>query len=358
MNALGQIFKVTSFGESHGEAVGCVIEGCPAGLHIDLDRIKRQLKRRSTAQSEFSSSRKEEDQIEWISGVYEGRTLGSPITILIRNTNAQSSDYDHLKNVFRPGHADFTNEMKYGFRDHRGGGRSSIRITAPMVVAGELALQLIQTYYPVEVIAFVSGIGKAQLEHDSDTDLSIIDENPFRCPSPGLWKRFEHEVKDALQHGDTLGGRITCRIRHLPIGIGEPLFGKLHAVLAHAMFSINTVRGVEFGDGFTLSEKRGSEVKDEFISGVQGIQTETNHNSGIQGGISNGMPIEYHVAFKPISSIQQIQNTVDKEGNPTELLIRGRHDVCAVPRAVPIVEAYTQIVLADLILLSRFNQCS
>lgn len=358
MNSLGQHFKVTSFGESHGPAVGCVIEGCPAGLNIQEDSIYEQLKRRRTAQSDFTSSRKEDDRIEWLSGIYEGITLGSPITCIIRNTNAHSSDYDHLKNVYRPSHADYTNTVKYGFRDHRGGGRSSIRITAPMVVAGEVARQLMQKYYPVNVMAFVSGIGKISGHSTYSPDYTSIYQNPYHCPYPEMIPLLEEEVAQAAKTGDTLGGKITCKVEHLPAGIGEPLFGKLHAQLAHAMFSINTVRGMEWGEGFELSERKGSETNDAFIVSEDVIQTQTNHSSGLQGGISNGMPMEFHVAFKPISSIQQTQITIDTEGNSVELNICGRHDVCAVPRAVPIVEAYTSIVLADLILLSRLNTCS
>jgi chorismate synthase len=356
MNSLGEIFKVTSFGESHGPAVGCVIEGCPAGLKIDLNAIQQQLQRRSTSQNNFSSARKEPDELEILSGIFNERTLGSPITFIIKNKDAQSSDYNHLEHVFRPGHADYTNELKYGIRDHRGGGRTSMRITAPLVVAGELANQLIQHFATIYTIAYVSRIGNIEMPANYNFSNHDIDESPVRCPHPASSSAMLQLVESIQTKGNTLGGIITCIVQGLPAGIGEPIFGKLSARLALAMCSINTVKGVEFGEGFHHASMLGSESNDSFFVEENVVKTKTNHSGGIQGGISNGMPITFNVAFKPISSIQQPQQTIDSNLEEVTLNINGRHDVCAVPRAVPVVEAYTNIILADLILFSRLNK--
>ena len=357
MNSLGSLFKVSSLGESHGDVVGCVIEGCPAGFSLDFDKIQLQVNRRKTGKQSFSSARQEDDQIEIVSGVFEGKTLGSPICILIKNKDSKPTDYDHLKDVYRPGHADYTTQQKYGFRDYRGGGRSSIRITAPMVAAGEIALQLIQHYYQVSIIAYVSQIGSVRCETDyNHLNFSQIDNSIVRCPDEDTSNRMIELIDQVQQEGDTLGGKISCVIQQLPVGIGEPIFGKLQAQLAHAMMSINTAKGFEYGDGFASASMKGSESNDLFHKTTKGIETSSNHCGGILGGISNGMDIYFNIAFKPISSIQQEQTTLNTNQDEVKLKIKGRHDVCAVPRAVPIVEAYTAIVLADLLLQSKTNQ--
>ena len=357
MNALGSTFKVTSFGESHGEYIGCVIEGCPAGLTIDIAGIQQQVDRRKTNQNDFSSPRQEDDLVQLVSGVYESVTLGSPIAILIKNKDAKPSDYDHLKDTYRPGHADFTTQLKYGVRDHRGGGRSSIRITAALVAAGEIARQLLVHSMPIDIKAFVTQIGSVQWNVRNEAiSQSQIEASHVRCPDIATSAQMLAHIEDIRAKGDTLGGVIQCEVKGLPVGLGEPLFGKLQAQLAHAMLNINTVKGFEYGEGFTAATMTGSEHNDAFGKTAQGIAPMSNHHGGILGGISTGMPITFRVAFKPISSIQQTQQTVNAEGEQVSLRIEGRHDVCAVPRAVPIVEAYTAIVLADLYLQSKLNQ--
>lgn len=356
MNTIGHVFRVLSYGESHGPVVGCVIEGCPAGLTLNLREIQDAVNRRKTAQTAFSSSRKEDDPIEMLSGVYNNITLGSPIAIQIKNSDAHSSDYEILKDVYRPGHADYTYHVKYGLRDHRGGGRSSIRITAPLVAAGDVARQLLQSLHVVDVKAYVIQLGDIRIPLDASLSLEQIYENEFRCPHAETAQRFNSLIEKTKVEGETLGGIIQCTISGLPAGIGEPVFQKLHAQLGHAMLNINTVKGVEFGDGFAIASLRGSDANDIFRFNEKGVYTETNHSGGLLGGISNGQPISFNVAFKPISSIQKTQQTITTSGEQVDLRIGGRHDVCAVPRAVPIVEAYTNILLADNILLSRLNK--
>lgn len=356
MNTIGHVFRVLSYGESHGPVVGCVIEGCPAGLNLNLREIQDAVNRRKTAQTAFSSSRREDDHIEILSGVYNNITLGSPIAIQIKNSDAHSSDYETLKDVYRPGHADYTYHVKYGLRDHRGGGRSSIRITAPLVAAGDVARQLVQSLHVVDVKAYVIQIGDIRIPLDATLSLEQINENEFRCPHAETAQRFNSLIEKTKVEGETLGGIIQCTISGLPAGIGEPVFQKLHAQLGHAMLNINTVKGVEFGDGFAIASLRGSDANDIFGFNEKGVYTETNHSGGLLGGISNGQPISFNVAFKPISSIQKTQQTITTSGEQVDLRIGGRHDVCAVPRAVPIVEAYTNILLADNILLSRLNK--
>lgn len=356
MNSLGTIFKVTSFGESHSPSVGCLIDGVPAGLVLDLQKIQLAVDKRKTNQTNFSSTRNEEDKIEIVSGVFENKTIGSPICILIKNKDAHSQDYNDIKNVYRPSHADFTYEQKYGFRDYRGGGRSSFRITAPLVAAGEIANQLLLHYFSFSVVAFVSQIGEIKMNDMKEIDFSIIDKNELRCPDVDTVFKMQELIHQTKEKGDTLGGLIKCVIQHLPIGIGEPIFGKLQAQLAHAMMNINTVKGFEYGDGFHHAIMKGSESNDEFMVEKNKIKTKTNHSGGIQGGISNGMNIDFVVAFKPISSIQQKQQTINSDLQKIEIDIKGRHDVCAVPRAVPVVEAYTKIVLADLYLQFKLNK--
>jgi len=349
MNQLGRLFSVTSFGESHGEAVGCVIQGCPAGLPLDLNLLQQQVDRRKTGQYAFASARKESDRVAILSGVYEGKTLGSPISLLIHNTDARSGDYDTLKDVFRPGHADWTNQVKYGHRDHRGGGRSSIRITAPMVAAGSVANQLLRYLFPINIVVFVSQIGSIATSIKV-ADAATIEASPLRCPDPQATEAMLQEIAACQEQGDTLGGCIHCHISGVPAGWGEPVFYKLQAALGQAMLSINTVKGVSFGEGFSAASHRGAEHNDQFIVDNGHIKTVLNKAGGILGGISNGEPITMDIAFKPISSIQQGQQAVSADGTLMPLAIRGRHDVCAVPRAVPIVEAYIAIVLADLYL--------
>ncbi len=356
MNELGNLFKVLSFGESHGPYVGCVITGCPAGLLLDMEKIQSAVNRRKTNQNFFTSSRNESDKVEIISGVFEESTTGASICILVKNEDVRSADYDELKNIFRPGHADFTYYAKYGIRDHRGGGRSSIRVTAPLVAAGEIARQLLSKYFNYEAIAYVSQIGSVQIPDLENIDQTIINESPIRCPH----KESETSMLDLIEithkQGDTLGGVISCTIKNLPAGIGEPIFGKLQAQLAHAMMNINTVKSFEYGEGMKSASMKGSEHNDVFINEDEKIKTISNHHGGILGGISTGMDINFKVYFKPISSIKKEQKTINQELKETTIQIKGRHDVCAVPRAVPIVEAYTHITLADLFLQSKTSK--
>lgn len=350
MNKLGQLFSISSFGESHGSHVGCLIEGCPAGLTLDLQAIQLQVNRRKTNQQNFASARNEDDKVQIISGVFEGVTLGSPIAILIENKDAASADYDNLKQVFRPGHADYTQFLKYGIRDYRGGGRSSIRVTAPLVAAGEIARQLIRHSMPIQIHAFVTQIGNIKAPHiESTADLAHrIEASDVRCPDQTVSEQMRLAIAEAKANGDTLGGVIQCRISGIQAGLGEPIFGKVQSRLSQAMMSINTVKGIEFGDGFETAARKGSENNDGYIVEDGQIKLSSNHHSGILGGITTGCDIEFSIAFKPISSIQQTQYTVNEQGEQIDLTIQGRHDVCAVPRAVPIVEAYTAIVIADL----------
>lgn len=353
MNSLGNIFKVTSFGESHGSYVGCVIEGCPSNIKIDIEKIQIAVDKRKTAQNDFASARKELDKVEIISGIFESKTLGSPIAILIKNNDAKHNDYDELKDVFRPSHADYTTQQKYQHRDHRGGGRSSIRITAPMVAAGEIAMQIIQQFYNIEILTFVHQIGNISMAKNSTIHKENIEQSAVKCPCEKTTNKILSLLEETKKEGDTLGGGISCIIKNMPVGIGEPLFGKLQAQLAHAMLSINTVKAFEYGSGFASAMMKGSEHNDEFEMIDNKVHTNTNHDGGIQGGISNGMDIHFSVFLKPISSIQTTQKTVNSNLENTDILIKGRHDVCAVPRATSIVQAYTQLVLVDLILQNK-----
>lgn len=360
MNTLGNIFKVHSFGESHGPAVGVVIDGCPAGLELNLEAIQIAVDKRKTRQHSFSSARKEEDTVEILSGVFEGKTIGTPICILIKNKDARSKDYDKLKDVYRPGHADFTTQEKYGHRDFRGGGRSSIRITAPMVAAGDIARQLLVALSKTTLVSFVSQIGTTAFDIKniaeiglSENEKHILSKSDKNIVDEKFNTQVETLIEQVQNEGDTLGGRITSVIEDVPIGLGEPVFGKLQAQLSQALMSINTVKAIEFGEGTKVAEMKGSEHNDEFEKKGEAISTTTNHHGGILGGVSTGERIVFSVYFKPISSIQKEQTTVNEKGEKVTIKIDGRHDVCAVPRAVPIVEAYTNIVLADLILKNR-----
>jgi chorismate synthase len=352
-NSFGEIFGITTFGESHGKAIGVVIDGCPAGLEVDLTAIQYQLDRRKPGQSHITTQRKESDTFEILSGIFEGRTLGSPIAAIIKNEDQKPADYEHLKEAFRPSHADFTYETKYGIRDYRGGGRASARETAARVIAGAIAQQLIQRE-GVEIAAYVSAVGHLRSEKSYlALDLTKTDSNIVRCPDEQKAQEMIALIENTRKKGDTVGGVITCVIKNCPVGLGEPVFDKLHAELGKAMLSINAVHGFEYGSGFDGSTRYGSENNDEFTSSEGHISTKTNFSGGIQGGISNGMDIYFNVAFKPVATLMQSQNTVDKEGKSVEIKGKGRHDPCVVPRAVPIVEAMAALVIADFLLRAK-----
>ena len=351
MNTFGRIFRLTTFGESHGEAIGGVVDGMPAGIDIDLDFIQGELNRRRPGQSNITTSRQEADQVELLSGVFEGKSTGCPIGFIVRNTNQHSQDYENMRCLFRPSHADYTYQEKYGIRDHRGGGRSSARITISRVVAGALA-KLVLRQQGISVQAYTSQVGDIALDRDYKRyDLSLTESNAVRCPDPAKAEEMIRLIETVKAEGDTIGGVITCVIKGCPVGLGEPEFGKLHANLGAAMLSINAVKGFEYGEGFAGVTARGSEQNDVFVPSSDGITTTTNHSGGIQGGISNGQDIYFRVAFKPVATILQEQQTVDKEGNATTLKARGRHDPCVLPRAVPVVEAMSAMVVLDAILL-------
>ena len=346
MNTFGKNFTLTTFGESHGAAIGGVVDGMPAGIDIDLDFIQSELNRRRPGQSKITTSRQEPDQVELLSGVFEGKSTGCPIGFIVRNENQHSQDYENLRTVFRPSHADFTYYSKYGIRDHRGGGRSSARITISRVVAGALA-KLALRQLGISIQAYTSQVGDISLDRDyTKYDLSLTESNAVRCPDAEKAAAMEQLITEVKAEGDTIGGVITCIVKGCPVGLGEPEFGKLHAELGAAMLSINAVKGFEYRDGFDGVNRRGSEVNDRFVGGPT-ITTLTNHSGGIQGGISNGQDIYFRVAFKPVATLLRPQETVDLEGNPTTLTARGRHDPCVLPRAVPVVEAMAAIVILD-----------
>ena len=349
-NTYGNIFTLTSFGESHGEAVGGVVDGMPAGIDIDLDFIQADLDRRRPGQSAITTSRKEADKVELLSGVFEGKSTGCPIGFVVRNTNQHSQDYENMRNVFRPSHADYTYTTKYGVRDHRGGGRSSTRITISRCVAGALA-KLALRQIGVSVTAYTSQVGDIAIDPDyRHHDFSKIETNAVRCPDVEAAAKMEKLIAEVKGQGDTVGGIITCVVKGCPVGLGEPEFGKLHAALGSAMLGINAVKGFEYGAGFACVNRRGSELNDVF---TEGFRTTTNNSGGIQGGISNGEDIYFRVAFKPVATLLMEQQTVDKDGNPTKLTARGRHDPCVLPRAVPIVEAMAAMTILDYYLLSK-----
>jgi len=350
-NSFGTLFKLTTFGESHGEAIGGILDGCPSGLTIDLEAIQKEMNRRKPGQSAIVTQRKEADEVQFLSGIFEGKTTGAPIGFIIPNTNQKTNDYSHLKDTFRPSHADFTYEKKYGVRDYRGGGRSSARETACRVVAGAIAKQLLST---IQINAFVSSVGNIFVDKPyQELDFTKIESNPVRCPDEEIAVKMEAYIKEIRKEGDTVGGTVTCVIQNVPIGLGEPVFDKLHAELGKAMLSINAVKGFEFGSGFCGAQMKGSEHNDLFNPDGS---TKSNLSGGIQGGISNGMAIYFRVAFKPVATIMQKQETIDKQGNSVDLEGKGRHDPCVVPRAVPIVEAMAALVLADFYLLNKIYQ--
>jgi len=350
-NSFGNIFKLSTFGESHGEAIGGVIDGCPSGIHLDLNAIQNEMERRKPGQSAIVTQRKEPDEVKFLSGIFEGQTTGTPIGFIIENANQKSKDYSHIKDSYRPSHADYTYDKKYGVRDYRGGGRSSARETACRVVAGAIAKQVIKD---IKINAYVSSVGELELQKPyTELDLSKTESNEVRCPDENVAAQMIQKIKEIKKQGDTIGGTITCVIQNVPIGLGEPVFDKLHADLGKAMLSINAVKGFEYGSGFYGTKMMGSEHNDVFNSDGS---TKTNFSGGIQGGISNGEDIYFNVAFKPVATTMQKQDTIDKEGNTVEMQGKGRHDPCVVPRAVPIVEAMAALVILDHWLLNKMYQ--
>jgi len=347
-NSFGKLFKLTTFGESHGVAIGGIIDGCPAGLTLDFDAIQNELNRRKPGQSDIVTQRKEPDAVEFLSGIFEGKTTGTPIGFTIHNTNQKSKDYSHIKDTYRPSHADYTYDQKYGTRDYRGGGRSSARETASRVVAGAIAKQILKD---IKINAYTSSVGDIYLEKPyQDLDFSKTESNTVRCPDDAVAEQMITKIKAIRKEGDTIGGTVTCVLQNVPVGLGEPVFDKLHAELGKAMLSINAVKGFEYGSGFCGTKMKGSEHNDLFKADGS---TKSNLSGGIQGGISNGMDIYFRVAFKPVATIMQNQDTINSEGEMVEMHGKGRHDPCVVPRAIPIVEAMAALVLADYALLRR-----
>lgn len=341
-NTFGKRFKLTTFGESHGEALGGIIDGCPAGILLDFDAIRYEMQRRKPGQSSIVTKRKEDDEVQFLSGIFEGKTTGTPIGFVIPNTNQKSHDYSDIKETYRPSHADYVYEKKYGIRDYRGGGRSSARETTSRVVGGAIAKQIIPN---IKITAFVSSVGEIELTKSyEELDFSNIEKNAVRCPDMEIALKMEQHIKDIKKDGDTIGGIVTCVIQNVPVGLGEPVFDKLHAELGKAMLSINAVKGFEYGSGFEGSKMRGSAHNDLYN---EDGTTKTNNSGGIQGGISNGMDIYFRVAFKPVATLIQKQDVLNKEGKIVNLQGKGRHDPCVVPRAVPIVEAMAALVLVD-----------
>jgi len=345
-NTFGNRLTLTTFGESHGAAIGGILDGCPSGIEIDFKEIQHELNRRKPGQSTLVTQRKEADEVQFLSGIFEGKTTGTPIGFIIENTNQKSKDYDHLKNIYRPSHADFTYDKKYGHRDYRGGGRSSARETANWVVAGAIAKQIIKE---IKINAFTSSVGDVFIDKPyQDLNFSQIESNAVRCPDSKIAQKMIDLITSIKKEGDTIGGTITCVAQDIPVGLGEPIFNKLQAQLAKAMFTINAVKGFEYGAGFCAAKMKGSEHNDLFNKDES---TKTNLSGGIQGGISNGMDIYFRVAFKPVATLLTDQKSIDNDGNEVVLKGKGRHDACVVPRAVPIIEAMTALVLADFWLM-------
>jgi chorismate synthase len=350
-NSIGKLFTLTSFGESHGIAIGGIIDGCPAGLTLDMKAIQDELDRRKPGQSKIVTQRKEPDQVEFLSGIFEGETTGASIGFIIKNTNQKSKDYSDIKKTFRPSHADYTYSKKYGLRDYRGGGRSSARETANWIVAGAIAKQLLKN---IKINAFTSSVGSITLDKNyQELDFSKTENNMIRCPDATTAEAMIEHIQEIKKQGDTIGGTITCVAQHVPLGFGEPIFDKLHARLGQAMLTLNAVKGFEYGSGFEGTKLKGSEHNDAFNTDGS---TKTNLSGGIQGGISNGMDIYFKVAFKPVATLLQKYDTIDSDGNAVEVQGKGRHDPCVVPRAVPIVEALTAMVLADFYLLNKVTK--
>ncbi len=351
-NSYGRLFRISTFGESHGPAIGVVIDGCPAGLDIDEAFIQSELNRRRPGQSKITTQRKEDDVFKILSGVFDGKATGAPIALVIENQDQRSKDYSHLENTFRPSHADFTYQEKYGIRDYRGGGRSSARETAARVAAGAVA-KLLLDEYGVQIFAFVSQVGDLKAPHYTQLDLTKTEDTIVRCPDEAIAAKMIALIDSVRLERDTIGGSVTCVIKNTPVGLGEPVFDKLHAELGKAMLSINAVKGFEYGSGCDGIKLRGTQHNDEFINEGGKIRTKTNHSGGIQGGISNGEDIYFNVAFKPVATIMQDQQSVDKDGKEVIVSGKGRHDPCVLPRAVPIVEAMAALVMADFILRAR-----
>ena len=347
-NTFGKLLKLTTFGESHGEALGGIIDGCPAGLQLDFDFIRNEMQRRKPGQSTIVTQRKEEDNVQFLSGIFEGKTTGTPIGFIIPNTNQKSDDYSEIKDSYRPSHADYVYEQKYGIRDYRGGGRSSARETASRVVGGAIAKQIIPE---IKITAFVSSVGDIFINKPyQELDFSNIETNAVRCPDLATAEKMENYIKEIKKQGDTVGGTIMCVIQNVPIGLGEPVFDKLHAELGKAMLSINAVKGFEYGSGFCGAQMKGSNHNDLYNNDGS---TKTNLSGGIQGGISNGMDIYFRVAFKPVATLIQKQEILTNKGEIIEKQGKGRHDPCVVPRAVPIVEAMAALVMADYFLQNK-----
>ena len=353
MNTFGTLFTLTSFGESHGAAIGGVVDGMPSGITVDMDFVRNEMRRRRPGQSAVTTGRQEPDEVEFLSGIFESRTTGTPIGFIIRNTNQHSNDYDNLREVLRPSHADFTYWQKYGVRDHRGGGRSSARETAARCVAGALA-KLALRELGINVQAYTSQVGHIALDNDyTKYDLSLTESNIVRCPDSQKACEMEKLILQVKSEGDTIGGIVTCVVTGCPVGLGEPVFGKLHAALGNAMLSINACKGFDYGRGFDGIAERGSEQNDQFVNTDHGITTATNRSGGIQGGISNGQPIYFRAAFKPVATQLGEQTTLDIYGNEQTLQAKGRHDPCVVPRAVPVVEAMAAITVLDYYLQAK-----
>ena len=355
-NSFGQLFKLTTFGESHGPAIGGIIDGCPAGIPIDLEYVQLCLDRRRPGSTSLGTERNESDEVEFLSGLFEGKTTGTPIGFLIRNKDARSKDYDKIKDQFRPSHADFTYEKKFGIRDYRGGGRSSARETACRVVAGSIAAQFLMNK-GISVNAYVSSVGDVSVKSSyQELDLTKTYESEVRCPDSHIANFMVNKIEKVRKEGDSLGGIISCVIQGSPIGLGEPVFDKFHAVLAHAMMSINATKGFEYGSGFAGSEMTGSQHNDEMTADHGKVKFSSNRSGGVQGGISNGEDIYFRLAFKPVASISSKQHSVNKDGENVEIELEGRHDPCVLPRAVPIVEAMAWLVMADFYLLSKTSK--
>jgi len=355
-NTFGNIFTITTFGESHGKGLGVIIDGCPAGIKIDEDFIRLELQRRKPGQSKITTQRKEEDNFEILSGVFEGQSTGTPIAMVIYNTDQKSKDYSHIAEKFRPSHADYTYHEKFGVRDYRGGGRSSARETAARVAAGAVA-KLLLANYGVEINAYVSQAGAVRLEKPyQELDFSLTESNIVRCPDQETADKMIQMIDQTRKEKDTVGGVVSCVAKGVPVGLGEPVFDRLHAVLGHAMLSINAVKGFEFGSGFEGVTMKGSQHNDAFYKEGDRVRTRTNHSGGIQGGISNGEDIYFKVAFKPVATIMQDQESINTKGESATVSGKGRHDPCVVPRAVPIVEAMCALVLADFLLLNRSSK--
>ncbi|GAB3649999.1 chorismate synthase [Echinicola sediminis] len=355
-NSFGKVFKISTFGESHGKGLGVIIDGCPAGLPIDEEFIRQELQRRKPGQSKITTQRKEEDECQILSGVFEGKSTGTPIAIVIMNTDQKSKDYSHIADKYRPSHADYTYQEKFGVRDYRGGGRSSARETAARVAAGAIA-KLFLKHLGMEVNAYVSQAGHIKLDKPyQELDFAETEKNIVRCPDPKVAEDMIEYIDEIRKNRDTVGGVVSCVVKNAPVGLGEPVFDRLHAELGKAMLSINAVKGFEYGSGFEGVSMRGSEHNDAFYMEDEKVRTKTNHSGGIQGGISNGEDIYFRVAFKPVATIMQDQESVNEGGETVTVSGKGRHDPCVVPRAVPIVEAMAALVLADFLLLRRLNK--